>query len=215
MKISKIFFILIVLNSVAYSQIVFEPLWHDVYNYLDRLSQKGIFEFDNLVKPLPRKYIYEKLSEAEKNIDQLTSLEKEELNYFEREYFFEIKLAGDTTQYYKSSNFFGKDEAGRFRIFSFSNRIFKLNISPIIGFQLTFPGKKRNQNTWNGLYSCGYLSDFIGYSMDLRVHNEQGSYLDPYKYFTPEEGIIPSARTDFRFLFTMVYRFYISKCSTI
>ena len=31
--------------------------------------------------------------------------------------------------------------------------------------------------------------------MDLRVHNEQGTYLDPYRYFTPDEGIIPSART--------------------
>ncbi len=196
MKIFTLIYFIIIFNAPAYSQVVYQPLWHDVYNYLDRLSQKGVIEYDDLVKPLPRKYIYEKLIEAEKNSEQLTKLEKEELIYFKKEYFFESKLEGDTAQYKKSPNFFGKDEAGRYRLFSYSNNTFKINLSPIIGYQLTLPGKERNQNTWNGIYSYGYLSDFLGYSMDLRVHNEQGNYLDPNKYFTPEEGVIPSARTD-------------------
>ena len=45
------------LSTIAYSQVVYEPLWHDVYNYLERLSQKGVIEFDDLFKPVPRKYI--------------------------------------------------------------------------------------------------------------------------------------------------------------
>ena len=195
MKVIYLIFWFIFLSSVAYSQVVYEPLWNDVYDYLDRLSQKGIIELDDLVKPLPRKYIYEKLLEAEKEMAQLTSLEKDELDYYKKEYFFESKLTGDTTQFKNSPNFFGKDETGRLRLFSYSNQTFKINVSPIIGYQLTLPGKERNQNTWNGLYGYGYLFDFLGYSMDLRVHNEQGSYLDPYKYFTPDEGIIASART--------------------
>lgn len=191
---SLILFILFL--TAAHAQVVFEPSWHDVYNYLDRLSQKGVIEYDDLLKPLPRTYIYEKLVEAEKKENQLTNLEKEELNYFKKEYFFEMKLTGDTAQYNKSPNFFGKDEAGRFRLFSYSNEVFKVNVSPVLGYKLTWPGKERNRNSWNGLYSYGYLSGLIGYSMDLRVHNEQGSYLDPFRYFTPEQGIIPSARTN-------------------
>lgn len=196
----KIFLIcfIVILSTGAYSQVVFEPLWHDVYKYLDRLSQKGVIDFNDLIKPLPRKYIYEKLQAAEKNQDQLTLLEKEELNYYLKEYFFEKKITGDTTQYKKSPNFFGKDEADRFRLFSYGNQFFKIDLSPIIGYQLSFPGNKRNLNTWNGLYTYGYLSDFLGYSMDLRVHNESGTYVDPYKYFTPDEGIIPNVRTDLK-----------------
>jgi len=30
--------------------------------------------------------------------------------------------------------------------------------------------------------------------MDVRVHNESGSYIDAFKYFTPETGIIPNTR---------------------
>ena len=195
MKILQIIFYITILSAHMYSQVVFEPLWHDVYTYLDRLSQKGVIEYDDLVKPLPRVYIYKKLVEAEKKEDQLTNLEKEELNYFKKEYFFESKLSGDTTQYKMLSNFFGKDEAGRFRLFSYSDSTFKIDLSPIVGYQLTFPGKERNRNSWNGLYTYGYLSNFLGYSMDLRVHNESGSYVDAYKYFTPDEGIIPNIRT--------------------
>ena len=143
MKFKCLVVYFVFLSSIAYSQVVYEPLWNDVYNYLDRLSQKGVIEFDDLVKPLPRTYIYEKLAEAEKGMDQLTSLEKEELNYYKKEYFFESKLTGDTTQFNKSPNFFGKDEKGRLRLFSYSNQTFKINVSPIIGYQVTLPGKRK------------------------------------------------------------------------
>jgi hypothetical protein len=184
-------FILSVLITLK-AQVVMEPLDHDIYNFLDILSQKGVIELDDVLKPLPRKYIYQKLQEAKQNVNQLTDLEKQELNYYEKEYFFERKLAGDTTTYKKNPNFIGKDEAGRYRFFSFGNKMFKVDVSPILGYQLTLPGDKRNVNTWNGFYTYGYFSDYLGYSMDVRVHNESGSYLDENKYFTPKEGIISS-----------------------
>jgi hypothetical protein len=192
----KILLIIFILTGeiIVNAQVVFEPLDHEVYNFLDILSQKGVIELDDIMKPLPRKYIYEKLKEAEKNNSELTDLEKQELKYYEKEYFFESKFAGDTTSYKKSPNFVGKDEAGRLRLFSYGDNNFKLDVSPILGYQLTLPGNERNTNTWNGIYGYGYFSNFLGYSMDVRVHNESGSYLDEYKYFTPEEGVIPSTR---------------------
>jgi hypothetical protein len=191
----KTLVVLIILVGIipAAAQVVLEPLDHEVYNFLERLSQRGIIEYDNLLKPLPRKYIFEKLEDAGRNIEMLTNLEKDELTYYEKEYFFEKKITGDTTGYEKTPNFFGEDEAGRFRLFSYADRNFKTDFSPIIGYKLTLPGKLRNVNTWNGLYTYGYFLNFIGYSMDFRVHNESGSYVDPQKYFTPEEGIIPAS----------------------
>jgi hypothetical protein len=195
----KKFFALIIIIWLVIpltAQVVFEPLDHEVYDFLDILGQKGIIELNDLIKPLSRKYIFEKLREADKAEDKLTSLEKQELKYYEKEYFFEDKLDGDTTQYKKSPNFLGRDEAGRFRLFSYGNPTFKIAVSPIIGYQLTFPKNERNVNSWDGFYAYGYLSDFLGYSMDVRGHNESGSYVDPFKYFTTEEGIIPSDKYD-------------------
>jgi hypothetical protein len=196
----RILLVILILAAgiVLRAQVVFEPLDHNVYSFLDILSQKGVIELDDIMKPLPRKYIYKKLTEAEKNISELSNLEKQELKYYEKEYFFEEKLTGDTTEYKKKTNILGRDEAGRYRLFSYADKLFKIDLSPILGYQLTLPGNYRNTNTWNGFYVYGYLSDFLGYSMDVRVHDESGTYLDTYKYFTPEEGIIPSTRTDLK-----------------
>lgn len=42
------------------SQTVYEPLHREVYDYLSRLSQRGVIEYHDLIKPLPRAYIAEK-----------------------------------------------------------------------------------------------------------------------------------------------------------
>ena len=76
------------LSVVPYleAQVVYEPLYEDVYNFLRRVSQKGIIEFDDLIRPLSRTYIEEKLLETDSLSSQLTSLEKEELNIFLKDF---------------------------------------------------------------------------------------------------------------------------------
>lgn len=69
---------------MAYAQVVYEPLYEDVYNFLGRISQKGIIEFDDLIRPLPRSYISNKLLEADSLSSQLTKLEREELEFFSK-----------------------------------------------------------------------------------------------------------------------------------
>ncbi len=64
-------------------------LYDDVYNFLRRVSQKGIIEFDDLIRPLPKMYIAEKLLETDSLSSQLTSLEREELKFFLQSYYFE------------------------------------------------------------------------------------------------------------------------------
>ncbi len=57
--------LLLFIVSSTFSQVVYEPLHRDVYNFLARLSQKGVIEFHDEIRPLARKYIAEKLIEAE------------------------------------------------------------------------------------------------------------------------------------------------------
>ena len=78
---------MIVFIISARAQVVYEPLDNDVYSFLDRLSSKGIIVFNDLVKPVSRKYIAGKIVEAGNKISMLNSLEKEELEFYKKDYF--------------------------------------------------------------------------------------------------------------------------------
>ncbi|MCP5061880.1 MAG: hypothetical protein GY936_05370 [Ignavibacteriae bacterium] len=88
---NKIVLILIIYPFVIFSQVINEPISNDVYSFLSTLSQKGIIEYNDLVKPLSRKYISQKLVEAENNSKDLTKLQKEELKFYFKEFGFEIE----------------------------------------------------------------------------------------------------------------------------
>ncbi len=182
----SVVFILIPIQA----QIVFEPLSNDVYSYLERLSQKGILEFDDLVKPIPRKYISEKLLEAKSKIDNLTKLEKDELEFYEKEYWIEIENFDREGEDTNSSNSLGKDKAGRYRMFSYSDKIFKLGANPVAGYEISYPGLDRNIHSWMGIYGYSYLVNSIGISFEYKTNNEHGNSIDIKKDFSPETGII-------------------------
>ena len=173
------------------AQIVYEPLEKDVYSYLERLSNKGIIELADLVKPLTKKYISEKLIEAKSKFELLTELEKDELEFFEKDYFFEIKGFTDENKDKKYLSYFESDAAERFRFFSYSDKTFKLNASPIFGFKLTYPDKNRKIHSWMGISTYGYILNNIGISLYFKTNNEKGTGIDILRGFTPETGIIP------------------------
>ena len=154
------------------------------------MADKGVIELQNVVKPLSRKYIAKKIIEVENNSNKLNSLEKKELEFYRKDYYFEIDGFNKENQDKVNLSYFSKDAGGRFRAFSYDDKLFKINVDPILGYQIDFPGKDRNNHSWMGIYTYGYLSDNIGVSMDLRSHSENGSYIDETKQFTPETGVI-------------------------
>jgi hypothetical protein len=182
--------ILLCINSIS-AQIVYEPMDKDVYSFLERLSQKGIIEVDNLVKPLSKKYIADKLIEAKNKIELLTSLEKDELIFFEKDYFFEIQGFDENNTDKKSLSYFEGDGVERFRFYSYSDKTFKLTANPLIGFNFTYPDRNRIVHSWMGISSYAYLVNSIGISLNFRTNNEKGEGIDIKKNFTPETGIIP------------------------
>jgi len=91
-KIKNLIIVFIVFPiSITFSQVVSEPLNSNVYTFLSVLSQKGVIEYNDLVKPLSRKYISQKLVEAENHSSKLTKLQKEELGFYLKEFGFEIE----------------------------------------------------------------------------------------------------------------------------
>lgn len=187
--ITAILFVFLVQFS-GITQVVYEPLNKDIYYFLERFSYKGLIQLDDLVKPLSRKYIAEKLVELRKNIDALTNIEKDELEFYEKDYYWEINFVnGNETPKYL--HYFEKDAAGRYNIFSFSDPIFKFNVKPLLGVQLNYVEKDKNFHTIMGLNAHGYLLNSIGFNFDIRSNNERGDGIDAEKIFTPETGVIP------------------------
>lgn len=186
--ILSIFFLLLTFVSTSFSQVVYETLSSDVYIFLSRLSQKGIVDFDDLIRPLSRKYIAEKLSELKNNSDNLTPLEKDELDFFLSDFGREVDLLNNVKVEKPLLSSLGKDQFGRFRLFSYRDNLFTLNLSPILGFEV---GSRKNENLihiWNGVSFYGYLSDNLGFNFKFVDNSEKGNTVDKWREFTPKTG---------------------------
>lgn len=188
------FVFLFLCNSAILSQVVYEPLYEDVYNFLRRINQKGIIEFDDLIRPLPRKYISDKLLEADSLSSQLTSLERDELKFFLKDFYHERWLSEGNNKQIEHLDYFGFDPADRWRMFSYGGDGFKLNADLILGAEIGSVKEAKQTHFWNGIYAYGYIYDVLGFSFDFRDNTESGTTLDKTKSFTPETGV--NARTD-------------------
>ena len=113
LKTFLLFVILLYPDNFILAQVVYEPLYEDVYNFLRRVSQKGIIEFDDLIRPLPRTYINEKLLEADSLSSQLTSLERDELKFFLKDFYHEQWLSDGNDKQTEHLDYFGFDPADR------------------------------------------------------------------------------------------------------
>jgi len=189
--------IIVLFVPSLHSQVVYEPLYEDVYNFLRRLSQKGMIEFDDLIRPLPRTYIYEKLMDADSLSSELTSLEKEELNFFLKDYYHEKSLSDNNQRHTEQLNYFNFDPADRWRMFSYGSDGFKINADLILGVNVGSVKDEKQTHFWNGFYSYGYIYDILGFSFDFRDNTETGTTIDKTKSFTPETGV--NARTDMNY----------------
>lgn len=189
----KKIFLFLVFSSLTFSQVVYEPLYRDVYSFLSRLSQKSIIVFDDQIRPVSRKYIAQKLLEASENSSELTALEKQELEFFNKDFKFEFDLIKKVETDSSQLKIFGYDDGDRLRLFSYRDNRFSINVSPILGMKIGSRDSEKLTHIWNGIYTYGYVDNFIGFSFDFRDNQEKGTAIDKYKNFTPVTGV--DART--------------------
>jgi hypothetical protein len=213
--LKKILLLLLVSASVSFAQTVYEPINSDVYVFLDLMAQKGIIQFHDVIRPVSRAYIAQKLLELKETGDRrqenggkLTDLEREELDFYLKDFGMEIanlnKISGSVVPLnnkpdnkeldnIKSDTSFttiiNKDPYDRYRLFSYADTLFKINASPVLGYELgTLDGAKYSHR-WDGLYMYGYLGNNIGFSFRFQDNSEDGTTIDPTKSFTPVTGI--------------------------
>ena len=138
------------ITANLFAQVVYEPLYKDVYDFLRRLSTKGIIEYNDEFRPLSRKYLAEKLIEAKKLPELLTEVQKADLKFYKKDYYHEIWFIKNEKNE-KRVDFFSNDPAGRWRVFSYGDENFKMNLSPILGYQIGSIESAKATHLWNGI----------------------------------------------------------------
>lgn len=166
------------------AQVVWQDPNAEIYQFLSRQAAKGTIEFDDLIKPVPRKEISLKLAQLKEKESELSKTERSELNFYLKEFAEFGGISKDTLIIAK------KDEFARFRALSVREKGFLLNAEPIISAEIR-KGKNTSVREWgNGLAFWGHAGKNISFQAYFEDITESGTGLDSIRQITPREGII-------------------------
>jgi hypothetical protein len=160
-----IFIAVTIFFSSLYAQVIFVPMNNNVYEYLSALSIKGIISFNDDIKPLSRDYIGGKIYELETKKKYLTEIEIEELEFYSKDYFLELKKYRKETQG-QAASFFNLNDEKRFRVLTYYDSLLFIAVDPVFGFDLKSFNSKNH--TWNGLNLLGSIGSNIGFNLNFK-----------------------------------------------
>ncbi|MDP1844293.1 MAG: capsule assembly Wzi family protein, partial [Sediminibacterium sp.] len=166
-----------------FAQSVWENPNHEVYNYLNRLSAKGLIDFRDIIRPISREVITKHLLELEEKVNELSSIEKKELTFYLKEYRPIQVTDNDKIHLVK------KDPNKRIRGLFIITKDFQLNADPIGSLtQISHGGNSITQMS-NGLQFWGKIKN-LGFQLYYRDYTETGIGVRQYRTETPITDII-------------------------
>ncbi|SJZ73827.1 capsule assembly Wzi family protein [Sediminibacterium ginsengisoli] len=177
--------IALVLVLSASSQAVWEQHRSEVYNYLYRMAQKGIIDFNDNIRPLSRIYIGQCLDSLQAHETLLSPTEKKELLFYKQEFSDETVNGQDVTD----TRFFRKDTAGRWRALEIRSKDFMLRADPIITAATIQGNGKDIRQYSSGFKLYGYAGKRWAWYFSFNDINEKGTGLDTLRANSPVTGI--------------------------
>ena len=173
-----------------HAQVVWENYRNEVYNYLARMAQKGIISFDDVIKPLSRTYIAKSLHQLTQHPEQLSAVEKKELQFYLQEY--QTDLDSTSTIQNTSVSFFKKDDQKRWRAFSIRSKDFILNGDPILQGAKVYNSNKNYLHQSIGIDIWGKIGKHFGFQFSGNDISEghDGSGKDSFAFKQPQTGFL-------------------------
>ena len=186
-----LFFLVLSIATGLRSQVVYEPVESDVYQYLERLYLNGIIEYHSEIKPLTRGEIASYLLEALKNKIDLTELDQKELEFYSEEFSDELSFIRSNDGISLPRNeFFTSGQTNRFRLFNYRDSTFSFYLDPILGYDISSSSNNVLTHRMNGLELYGYFSSNWGFSLNFKDNLESGDNINRTKDYTPDRGIV-------------------------
>lgn len=183
-KKTFILFCFAYLSLNSFAQVVYENHRSEVYNFLYRLSMKGLIQFNDQVRPISRIYIEQCLDSVEAKSASLSSIEKAELSFYKKEYT-DAKMNGVE----EANRFFTKDANGRWRAISIQTKNLMMRVDPVLtaGLQSRQVGAVRQYSSGFRLY--GYAGKKWAFNFSFNDINETGTGIDTLRTGSSETGI--------------------------
>jgi hypothetical protein len=178
---------LLLFPGLFFPQVVFEPAFSSVYNFLSRLSIKGVIVYNDELRPISRKLIAEKLLETEYNIEELTSTEREELMYYKKDFYPEVLIIRSSEE--QRTIFFKDDDESGFRSFFYRDKNFSISADPVLGFSYRRQYSDNLRHRFNGFMFSGYYRQ-TGFNFYFRDNEEIGNTVDVERRISSEPGIV-------------------------
>jgi hypothetical protein len=182
-KIVKIAFCILLSSTLTFS---FVPVHAQVQShqttvidFLSRMAQKGKIEFNDFIKPIDRKIIFQKLEELQNQKD-LSAIEQKELQFFIVGFALEnstIKTIGNSTspQFFSfkqlKSNAFAQQH-----LITYKDNHFGIIVDPVGNLTMQKRNGKTNIIQGSGFQLAGYAGKRIGFQLSIMDINEQGRY---------------------------------------
>ena len=178
------------------TQVIFENHNNEVYNYLARMSQKGLIEFNDVILPISRETITNKLFELQKNNSSLSLIEKKELVFYLKEF---TPISFSNTEK-EEATFFKKDNNGRFRSFTASGDNFFITADPLIQGAGSIYNKVNFTQRAIGIQSWGKIGKHIGFQFSGKDVNESrdDTSREAFIYNGPRTGFVNLVYDPFR-----------------
>jgi hypothetical protein len=166
--------IFLIYSKTAFSQEIFVPVNNDVYKYLSRMSVTGYIEIHDEIRPFSRLLIANTLKQLKMKENFLNEIDRSELNFYLKEYYNELNpILSLSNSDSVRINIANGGVNRRFRLLSYSDKIFNINIDPIIGYSFSSTNNIALIHRWNGLNLFGSLSNSLGFKLDFRDNIEK------------------------------------------
>lgn len=196
----NIYILLIALFAICTnSQSIYEPIEADIHSFLDRMDVKGIINLDTEIKPYTRNYISEKLIDLFENQMLMNAIEKEELDWYLSEYYYEVQKIYSSSSNHpiiQSSNhpFINSPIpplstlSPRWRAFSYTDSLFQLQISPILGLGYKTIGNENGRFQFWGIRVFGTYGDNFGAYIHFTDNGEYNGIHKVNNFLSPDKG---------------------------
>jgi hypothetical protein len=181
------FLVLLLLASESLSQTIYLGVSHEVYPFLKRMEARGLLTgYRDAAKPLSRIVLARHLKTLEGVLGQMSEVERDEYEFLKGEFHYELAtLAGDA-------------EPGeiRWHVISESFPGGVVNLEPNFRIGQTNIGNDQVGVRDQGIKLYGYVFGNIGYYFNFVDSRETGSAIDFTRMLTPDQGIVPTKRTE-------------------
>lgn len=153
--------------------VVYVDVKHNIYDYLERLTLKGLIIFHDEVKPHTRAQLAKLLSQVSRKTELLNNLEKDELIWYQQEFANEMGLGKKNERWFA---------------YSYTDSLFSFRWNPIAAYGINRNYEINGFERWWGATAYAGYSDWFGLSINMRDRGELGSNVDKTKKITPKTG---------------------------